>query len=87
MLKFAGKFRNFSTNFKLDRDFVSMYAEGKPNFGFNGLGEIAYIRSYARFREDLGRQERWHETVNRVVDGCFTMQKRHMVRNDLKWHE
>ena len=64
-----------------------MYEGEKPNFGFNGLGEIAYIRSYARFREDLGRQEKWHETVNRVVDGCFTMQKRHMIRNGLEWNE
>jgi hypothetical protein len=28
--------------------------KNRPRFGFNGLGEIAYIRSYARVREDLG---------------------------------
>ncbi len=60
----------------------------RPRFGFNGLGEIAYIRSYARVRNDFGgRQERWHETVNRVVNGCFTMQKRHFLKNDLEWNE
>lgn len=87
MLKYSankvGFIRRFSSSpkeiFKLDPDFVSMYEPtddglNRPRFGFNGIGEIAYIRSYARVREDLGgRQERWHETIERVVDGCFTM--------------
>ena len=50
------KNRHFSTFFKLDQEFVDVYANGQaPKFGFNGLGEIAYLRSYARFNEEKGR--------------------------------
>lgn len=42
------------------------------NFGFNGLGEIAYIRTYSRLRED-GTNEQWSDTVERIVNGCFNM--------------
>ena len=88
MINFALKKRNFSTIFKLNQEFVQHYAEAQPpKFGFNGLGEIAYLRSYARFNEQLGRQERWHETVNRVVEGTFTMQKRHFIQNNIAWND
>jgi len=47
-----------------------------PQFGFNGVGELAYLRSYSRMKDD-GKKERWFETVERVVNGTFTMQIRH----------
>lgn len=57
-------------------------------FGFNGVGELAYKRSYARVREDLGgRQEKWHETVERVVNGVFTMYMRHCNTMNIKWDQ
>ena len=49
----------------------------KANFGFNGLGEIVYRRSYSRLKDD-GSKEKWSETVERVVNGCFNMQRRHL---------
>jgi ribonucleoside-triphosphate reductase len=45
---------------------------------------MAYLRTYSRARDD-GRQEKWFETVERVVNGAFTMQKRHAQLNNLKW--
>lgn len=33
----------------------------------NALGSVIYLRTYSRFREDLGRRENWDETVDRVV--------------------
>jgi ribonucleoside-triphosphate reductase (thioredoxin) len=52
------------------------------------VGELAYKRSYARVREDLGgRQEQWHETVERVVNGVFTMYLRHCNTKNIKWDE
>lgn len=75
--------------FQLPEYFLEMYQPSvrQPSFGFNGLGEIAYLRTYARYQEHLGRQERWHETIERVVTGCFNMQKEHFAANNLKWHE
>jgi len=29
----------------------------------------------------------WHETVERVVNGCFNMQKEHYNLNGLRWNE
>jgi len=74
--------------FQLPQDFLSNYTPEvrKPLFGFNGLGEIAYLRSYARHIDSLGRQEMWHETVERVVNGCFNMQKEHCETNGIRWN-
>src|SRR5674476_354230 len=55
---------------KIDPSFVAQYAERRAPCGFSGLGEIVYLRTYSRFREDLGRKERWHETVERAVNGA-----------------
>lgn len=62
--------------FRLEAAFVEQYAKRKPNFGFNVLGEVVYRRSYSRLKED-GSSEKWHETVERVVNGCFNMQVSH----------
>ena len=37
----------------------------------NSLGELVYLRSYARWLEDEKRRETWPETVQRVVDFLF----------------
>lgn len=34
--------------FRLDPKFVEQYADLQPPFGFNGLGELVYLRTYAR---------------------------------------
>ncbi len=44
--------------FKLSKSFVEKFADIKPPFGFNGLGELVYRRSYSRLRDD-GRNEEW----------------------------
>jgi len=38
--------------FKLNDKFVNKYKNIKPAFGFNGLGELAYLRTYSRIKED-----------------------------------
>lgn len=75
-----------SETFKLKTEFVATYATRKPPFGFNGLGELAYLRTYSRIKAD-GSQERWHETVERVVNGTYTMQKRWILQHNLGWSE
>ncbi len=66
-----------SGKFKLDEAFVGQFRTRKVNFGFNALGEIAYKRSYSRLKDDNTNEE-WFETVERVVNGCFNMQRRHL---------
>jgi ribonucleoside-triphosphate reductase (thioredoxin) len=72
-------------NFKLDDDFVSQYENITPNFGFNGLGLLTYYRTYSRLKED-GTNEQWHETVRRVVEGAYSLQKQHILSNELGWN-
>lgn len=72
--------------FKLDEDFVDKYKEKTPDFGFNGLGMITYYRTYSRLKDD-GSKEDWWETVRRVVEGCYSIQKDHIDHNELGWND
>ena len=71
--------------FKLDDRFVQSYHAGDdapvPPFGFNGLGELVYLRTYSRTTtaaDGRPRREQWYQTVRRVVEGCFSLQWRHV---------
>ena len=59
--------------FTLSENFINKYKRRKAPFGFNGLGELVYMRTYSRIK-DNGKNERWWETVQRVVEGTYTMQ-------------
>ena len=59
--------------FTLSENFINKYKRRKAPFGFNGLGELVYMRTYSRIKEN-GKNERWWETVQRVVEGTYTMQ-------------
>lgn len=72
--------------FKLNKAFINKYSDIKPPFGFNGLGELAYRRTYSRIKED-GTNEQWFETVERVVNGTYTMQKRWVLERGLPWND
>tara|TARA_Y100000310_G_scaffold286981_2_gene311582 strand:+ start:1472 stop:3664 length:2193 start_codon:yes stop_codon:yes gene_type:complete len=72
--------------FKLDSSFVDYYATQKPNFGFNGAGEVTYLRTYSRAKPEGGK-ERWHDTIERVVNGTFNLQKRWITSRGLDWDD
>ena len=72
-------------NFSLDKNFALSYAELKPPFGFNGLGEFVYRRTYSRLKPN-GTNERWFETVERVVNGCYRMQEDWIKERGLDWN-
>ena len=71
--------------FQLSDNFMKKYRRKKAPFGFNGLGELVYNRTYSRIKSD-GKNEQWFETVQRVVEGTFNMQKRHIEANGLGWN-
>ena len=71
--------------FTLTDTFINKYKRRKAPFGFNGLGELVYMRTYSRIKED-GKNERWWETVKRVVEGTYSMQKNHIDSHQLGWN-
>ena len=42
--------------FTLSEKFINKFKRKKPPFGFNGLGELVYMRTYSRIKED-GKNE------------------------------
>jgi hypothetical protein len=71
--------------FQLSENFIGKYKRKRPPFGFNGLGELVYMRTYSRIKED-GKNERWWETVQRVVEGTYTMQMKWINQYQLGWN-
>ena len=71
--------------FKLSEKFIDKYKRKRPPFGFNGLGELVYMRTYSRIKEN-GKNERWWETIQRVVEGTYTMQKNWIESHQLGWN-
>ena len=53
----------------LDQSFVDSYSQKLPPWGFNGMGEIVFLRTYSRKKDD-GNNETWVETLKRVVNGA-----------------
>src|SRR3989338_335026 len=61
--------------FRLDAAFVESFSQRPSPFGYQGLGEFVYRRTYSRPMAD-GTQEGWKDTVERVVNGTFSLQQR-----------
>lgn len=72
--------------FELSQSFLENYKNIKPNWGFDGLGEFVFMRTYSRLRED-GKNETWHQAIQRVVQGLYSIQKQHIKDHKLKWNE
>jgi ribonucleoside-triphosphate reductase (thioredoxin) len=75
-----------SKSFTIDEEFVKKYESKKPPFGYDGLGELIFQRTYSRVKKDGGK-EKWFESVKRVVNGTYSMQKRHINRYTLGWDD
>jgi len=69
--------------FELDKEFLKVYENKTVNFGFNGLGELVYRRTYSRVK-DNGFNEQWWETVKRVTEGAFNLLYRHLNHDCIK---
>ncbi len=75
--------------FRLSDSFAEEYAKKSPDFG--PLGLVTYKRTYARpilnDKGDIVRTEEWFETVRRVVEGTYTIQKQHCKKLRLPWND
>ena len=76
-----------SVKFRLRKRFIDHYADQQPNWGFGGMGKVVYLTRYSRPVPDEDRNEFWFETVQRVVEGTFSLLKRHARKNGLPWNE
>lgn len=62
---------------KLSEQFLEQYRNKQPRWGFDGLGYIVYLRTYARKKAD-GTLERWDETVKRITEGNFRIEAKRL---------
>lgn len=72
-------------SFKLDSTFVEQYKTKTPDWG--PLGYFTYKRTYARIIEEENRKEEFWETLRRVIEGCYSIQKEHCKKLSLPWSE
>lgn len=66
-------------SFKLPDDFITTYVNLRPPFGYqdaggNSVGEITFLRTYSRLKED-GTKETWTDVCRRVIEGMYSIQK------------
>lgn len=78
--------------FYLNKPSVEKLYKLKPIFGFNGLGEVVYYRTYSRSistgkGKGKRKQEHWINTVVRVINGLYSIRKNHNIKNRLAWDE
>jgi len=78
-------------SFKLAEEFVSGYKSKKVNWGYmdaagNSVGEITFIRTYSRLKED-GTKETWVDACERVINGMYSLQKDYAKQQRLPWSD
>ncbi len=82
---FARAINLVNISFKLDEEFFDKYKIIHPDWG--PLGYITYKRTYARIIEAENRKEEFWETIRRVVEGCYSIQKEHCMKLSLPWSD
>ncbi len=73
------------SRFLLNDTAVALIRATPYQFGFDGFGEAVYYRTYSR--RDTGKQESWHDTVVRVINGIFSIRKNWYYTHCLPWDE
>jgi len=79
MLQNSRKIFTFSERFVLSENTKNYIRSLTPNFGFNGLGEFVFQRTYSR------NGENWADVVIRVIEGVISIRKNHYLINNLRW--
>ena len=78
-------------SFRLADDFIAGYKTKQVPWGYkdaggNAVGEITFLRTYSRKKED-GTKETWVEVCERVINGMYSLQKDHAKANRLPWND
>jgi adenosylcobalamin-dependent ribonucleoside-triphosphate reductase len=78
-------------SFRLTEDFIDSYRNKKAPFGYrdaggNSVGEITFLRTYSRLKED-GTKETWSDVCERVINGMYSLQKDHCKKSRLPWND
>lgn len=73
-------------HFKLKKEFKDSLNLQTVSWGYGGLSEFTYYRTYARKKEN-GKLETWSECVTRVIEGMFSILKTHALSNGHTWNE
>ena len=83
------------TIFKLDDRFIEDYRDREVLWGFGDLSYITFKRTYARKLtrsilfpnrpEESSHTESWAQCCRRVIEGAFTIQKTHCLRQGTPW--
>ena len=67
--------------FRLSEVFIDQYRDEEVPWG--PVGYITYKRTYARrldeFEPGVEGSEEWYQTCRRVIEGMFTIQKKHVL--------
>lgn len=82
--QYFGEMKQSKDYFRLDEEFIKGFEGKKPKFGFNGLGEFIFYRTYSRIKEN-GEKETFVDMAKRVVEGCYEIQRRHCKRLHIPW--
>jgi ribonucleoside-diphosphate reductase alpha chain len=69
----------FTERFILDTNTKKELKGMTPEFGFNGLGNFVFRRTYCRGDEDLA------DVAIRVTEGSISIRKQHYLMNSLRW--
>ena len=75
--------------FRLSDTFIDPYRTAEVPWG--PLGYVTFKRTYARrlaeFEPEVEGTEEWYQTCRRVIEGMFTIQKRHVFMLGLEWND
>ncbi|GMV99263.1 MAG: hypothetical protein AMXMBFR84_04020 [Candidatus Hydrogenedentota bacterium] len=72
--------------FKLSDTFIEQFRGRQPKWG--PLGYVTFKRTYARVihENESSRTEEFWESLRRVVEGCYTIQRNHCQHLKLPWN-
>lgn len=74
--------------FELSKSFVDAYRVRPVQFGWNGLGEVAFYRTYSR-RDNpnaAGEMETWADVCERAVNGMYAFQREWCQNGGVNWN-
>ncbi|MCG7607161.1 LAGLIDADG family homing endonuclease [Mycobacterium sp. CnD-18-1] len=77
-------------SFRLSANFLEPYKASEPAWGWadaagNSIGELTFVRTYSRVKQD-GSKEKWWEVCERVINGMYSLLKDHCLNHRLEWN-